>query len=148
MILVLCHIFDVQTTFVDLAHDLLLLVGHAFILFADFGGALEIFFLEEHQLLQQLLFFTCPGLLELMLKMELSQNFLHQLWREHRVWKGESCIMPSNDHFGDFSTREALRLRCYVLNYVFIDPFHSDQLFAVIDASWVLPEELSLLHGS
>ena len=77
--------------------------------------------------------------------MEFLKYSLHEFRCQYWVWKCEGRIMPSDDHLGDFSTREAFCGLCYLLYYLFGDSFHSNQLFAVIETPGIFPDKFHFL---
>lgn len=54
--------------------------------------------------------------------------------------------MPGDDHLRQLSPRESFSLLCNIIDDILINALHTDQLLAMIDASWVLPKELGSLH--
>jgi hypothetical protein len=82
------------------------------------------------------------------LKVEFAEHASHYFRSQDSIRNCESCIVPSDDHLRNFSTREAFGLRCNALYYLLVDALHPDQSFPTIQAPWVLPMESSFLLES
>lgn len=78
-------------------------------------------------------FFLRPVLFQFVLLFEFVKNFFHQFGTKHCVWSSKCCIMPCNDHFHNFTTRESISFWSNVLNNFLSDIFHSYKFFASVD---------------
>ena len=79
-----------------------------------------------------------------MLQVELFKNLAHKFGCEDRLWECKSCIMPSNDHFCNLTTREALGLVSDLLHNFCRNALHADELLPCVYRSWMLVEEHEL----